>query len=195
MMRMLLKALVVGSALFAAIPCAFADDLYQGGNWASLAADRKASQVGDLITIQVLANNTATNSVSQASKRRTSVDGRITAGTSFDKSAGIGFGGGYDGEGGNTRANRMAAQLSATVTEVLPNGDLMVSGWQTLDISGEKTNIRVTGRVRRDDISADNAVLSSRLAEAKIEYDGKGFASRSAKPGIVTRIFNWMGLL
>ena len=174
---------------------AVADDLYKGGNWASLAADRKASIVGDLITIQVLANNTATNSVIQGSKKSSTIDGHLTTGTSFDKSGSLSYGGAYNGEGTSTRANRMAAQLSATVTQVLPNGDLVVSGWQALDISGEKTNIRVTGRVRPEDISSENSVISSRLAEARIEYNGRGFASRSAKPGIVTSIFSWLGLL
>jgi flagellar L-ring protein precursor FlgH len=89
----------------------------------------------------------------------------------------------------------MAAQLSASVTEVMPNGDLVIAGWQALNISGERINIRVSGRVRAEDINADNAILSSRLADAKIEYDGKGFASRSAKPGIIQRIFNLFGLL
>ena len=53
----------------------------------------------------------------------------------------------------------------------------------------------VRGRVRPDDINGQNAVLSSRIADANIEYDGKGFASRGAKPGIVTQIFSWLGLL
>lgn len=180
---------------FAVAAPALADNLYKGGNWPSLAADRRASTVGDLVTIVVLTNNSATNAVSQGSKKRTSIDGRISAGNGLDEAGGLSFGGAYDGQGSNTRANRMAAQLSATVTEVLPNGDLVVSGWQTLNISGERTNIRVSGRVRPEDIGTNNAVISSRLAEARIEYDGKGFASRSAKPGIVARIFNWLGLL
>ena len=89
----------------------------------------------------------------------------------------------------------MVAQLSATVTQIYPNGDLQITGWQRLKINGEMTNIKVSGRVRRDDINGQNAVLSSRIADANIEYDGKGFATRSAKPGIVTKIFSWLGLL
>lgn len=183
----------------AAIPAA-AEDLYRGGNWSALAADRKASQVGDLVTIQVLANNSASNTVSQGSKKRTGLDGSLSALTgsgssTFERSAGLSANGGYEGQGTNARANRMAAQLSASVTEVMPNGDLVIAGWQALNISGERINIRVSGRVRAEDINADNAILSSRLADAKIEYDGKGFASRSAKPGIIQRIFNLFGLL
>ncbi|MFT4025407.1 MAG: flagellar basal body L-ring protein FlgH [Novosphingobium sp.] len=177
-----------------------AEDLYRGGNWSALAADRKASRIGDLITIQVLQNNSASNTVTQGSKKRTAIDGSITASTgsgqpSFERSGGLSANGAYEGQGTNARANRMAAQLSATVTEVLPNGDLVVSGWQALNISGERVNIRVSGRVRSEDINSENAIVSSRLADARIEYDGKGFASRSAKPGIVHRIFNWFGIL
>lgn len=193
--------IVLSLVLFAAAAPALADDLFQGGSWASLASDRKASQVGDLITIQVMANNSASNTISQGGRKKTALSGSAsaskdnTAGNGWDRSAGLDLGGQYDGVGTNARANRMAAQLGATVTEVLPNGDLIVSGWQALNISGERTNIKVTGRVRREDITADNAVLSSRLADAKIEYDGKGFASRSAKPGIVTQVFNFLGLM
>jgi flagellar L-ring protein precursor FlgH len=82
-----------------------------------------------------------------------------------------------------------------TVEEVLPNGDLRISGEQELDIAGERSHIRLKGRVRRSDISASNAVLSSRIADARIEYNGKGFASRGAKPGIISRVFNFLGLM
>jgi flagellar L-ring protein FlgH len=190
---------LLAAMLLASLP-AQADDLYKGGNWAALASDRKASKVGDLITIQVLANNTASNTVTQGGRKSSSLDGHITGtkgngSSGYERSGSIGFGSQYDGQGTNARANRMAAQLSASVTEVLPNGDLIVSGWQQLDISGERTNIRVTGRVRPEDINTENAVISSRLADARIEYDGKGFASRSAKPGIVQRVFSWLGIL
>jgi flagellar L-ring protein precursor FlgH len=177
-----------------------AEDLYRGGNWSSLAADRKASRVGDLVTIQVFANNSASNTVTQGSKRRTALDGSINAvtgssGQTFERSGGLNASGVFEGQGTNARANRMAAELSASVTEVMPNGDLVIAGWQALNISGERINIRVSGRVRAEDINADNAIVSSRLADAKIEYDGKGFASRSAKPGIVQRVFGWLGVL
>jgi hypothetical protein len=70
--------------------------------------------------------------------------------------------------------------VTTLVDQVFPNGDLHVSGTQTLNLNGEKTDIRIQGRVRVADISADNSVLSSRLAEAKIDYTGSGFVTRSA---------------
>lgn len=172
-----------------------ADDLYKGGNWPSLASDRKAGAVGDIITVLVAENNTASNSVGKRSKKQNSISGEISAGSSFDKSAGISFGGGYEGEGSNSRVDRMVAQLSATVTQIHSNGDLQISGWQRLKINGEMTDIKVSGRVRPSDVNGQNAILSSRIAEANIEYDGKGFATRSAKPGVVTQVLSWLGLL
>ena len=200
MRRSSLPSTILATALAAASLPLSAEDLYKGGNWSSLASDRKASRVGDLVTIQVLANNSASNTITQGSKKRTGLDGSInavtgSAGQTFERSGGLGASGVYEGQGTNARANRMAAELSASVTEVMPNGDLVIAGWQALNISGERINIRVSGRVRAEDINADNAIVSSRLADAKIEYDGKGFASRSAKPGIVQRLFNWFGLL
>jgi flagellar L-ring protein FlgH len=191
-MRTCLALLLMSASLSAPVG---AEDLYKGGNWPSLAADRKADAVGDIVTVLVAENNTASNSVGKSSKKQNSVGGQITAGSSFDQSAGVNFGGSYDGEGNNSRADRMVAQLSATVTQIYPNGDLQISGWQRLKINGEMTDIKVSGRVRPDDINGQNAVLSSRIADANIEYDGKGFATRSAKPGIVTKLFSWLGLL
>ena len=50
------------------------------------------------------------------------------------------------------------------------------------------------GRIRPADITSDNSVLSSRIADAQINYDGKGFVSRSAKPGVINRVFSFLGL-
>jgi flagellar L-ring protein FlgH len=172
-----------------------AEDIYKNSNWPALASDRRAELIGDVLTILVFENSSATNAVGKKSKKRNAVDGQILAGSGFDKSGGVSFGGTYQGEGGNSRSDRIVAQLSATIQQVYPNGDLFVTGWQRLKINGELTNIKVSGRVRREDISGQNSVLSSRIADASIEYDGRGFASRSAKPGIVTKLFSWLGLM
>lgn len=174
---------------------AFANDLYHPGTFSALASDQSAAQVGDVITILVYENASATNSASTNTKKSTKLDGHITTGARLNESGSIGLGGSSDNAGSIGRSGQMIAQMSAIVEEVMPNGDLRVAGNQELKVSGEQTHIRVKGRVRRADISPANTVLSSRLADARIEYDGKGFASRGAKPGIVSRIFGWLGLL
>jgi flagellar L-ring protein precursor FlgH len=84
--------------------------------------------------------------------------------------------------------------MAAQVVEVLPNGDFIVEGRQNLMINGEQRNIAVRGQIRQADISAENAITSSRLANAQINYDGKGWVSRSSKPGIINRIFSFLGI-
>ncbi len=190
-----MRRFIMALFLIALSSTSSAESLYKGGNWPGLAGDRKAEAVGDIVTILVYENSSASNNVGKRSKKRSSLEAQISSGQSFEKTAGGSFGGAYQGEGGNSRVDRIVAQLSATVQQVYPNGDLFVTGWQRLKINGELTNIKVTGRVRRDDISGQNAVLSSRIADAAIEYDGKGFSSRSAKPGVITQVFNWLGLL
>jgi flagellar L-ring protein precursor FlgH len=171
-----------------------AADLYAHDNWPALATDRTAHKLGDILTIVVYENSTATNTANSDSKRSTSLGGEVSAGTSFDKSANLSLAGGSGNTGSTGRSGQMVAQISVAVDEVLPGGDLHVSGAQLLDINGEKTNIRIKGRVRSSDISSANVVLSSRLADAQIDYDGSGFVSSSAQPGVVTRVFNWLGI-
>jgi flagellar L-ring protein FlgH len=172
-----------------------AEDLFKGSGWASLASDRRAEVVGDIVTILIFENSTATNTVSKGSKKRTAVDGQVSFGSTFEHSGSGSLGGSYDGQGATSRSGRIVAQISATVLQVLPNGDLMIQGWQRMKVNGEFTNIGVSGRVRRDDLSGNNEVRSTRIADARIEYDGKGFASKSAKPGLLTSLFNALGLL
>lgn len=191
MMRHLALALVLTLSASAAS----ADSLYRPGNWIAMTADRKASQVGDILTLLVVENDQASNSVTKGSRKRNKLDIGVESSFKFSESASGTLDGSFDGEGTNARSDRMVARLSVTVAEVYPNGDMRVTGMQRLKINGESTLISLNGRVRSDDIGADNSLLSWRLADAVIDYDGKGFATRSAKPGLLTEIFSWLGLL
>lgn len=171
-----------------------AASLYVPGSWPALASDRQARHVGDIVTIIIYESAQAAGSASNGSRKSVALKGEVGAGH-FDKSARLGLGGSSDSSGSTDRSGRMVAQISATVDAVEPNGDLDISGEQLLHINGERTLIKVRGRARTADFGAGNSILSSRLANAQIDYDGSGFVSRSAKPGIVTRIFSWLGLL
>jgi flagellar L-ring protein precursor FlgH len=170
-----------------------AEDLYHPSSWPALSADDKAANVGDTLTVLVLESAEATNSAQNNSRKKTDTSGSFSAG-SIDESANLEFGGGYTGRGETRRSEKLVAQLTVTVQKILPNGDLVIGGQQQLLVNGETTTIDVRGRVRRADISGDNTVLSGRIAEAQINYDGHGFVSRSAKPGIINRIFSFLGL-
>lgn len=178
-----------------AVSSAQAANLYTPGKWPALASDRIAHEPGDILTILVYENSAASNTANNGSMRKSNFGGNISAGDTFSEAANLDLRSGSNDEGTTKRSGAMVAQISAVVDAVLPNGDLQVTGSQLLTVNGEQTNIRVKGRVRLADISAQNTVLSSRLADAVIDYNGEGFVSRSAEPGIVTRIFNWLGIL
>lgn len=186
---MLLCAL--GSACFA-VP-AKAANLYRGSNWAALSADRRASQVGDILNVVIFQAAEATNSAQNNSRRSTDVGGSLSAG-SINESANLQFGGGYSGRGEVRRSERLIAQMSVVIQSVLPNGDFVVAGEQLMRVNGETTRIGVRGRVRPTDITRDNTLLSSRIADAEINYNGRGFVTRSARPGLISRIFSFLGL-
>ncbi len=191
------KTLAAAALLIAFAAPAQADDLYRGSSWASMSGDRKASEPGDILTVVIFQAAEATNSAQNSSRKKTDVGGSLntTLGSgSVNENLSLEFGGGYTGRGEVRRSERLVSQISMTVREVLPNGDLVVQGEQWVRINGETSLIGVRGRVRPADINADNAVLSSRIADARISYDGRGFVTRSAKPGIINRIFSFLGL-
>jgi flagellar L-ring protein precursor FlgH len=184
--------------LLATTGSATAENLYRHDNWPALASDRRASAVGDILTVVVLENTTAANTAQTGTSRDTRLGGTISAGhtgSGINEGASLGLTGSFGGNGQTSRSGRMVAQISVRVDSVYPNGDLAISGAQALNISGERTNIRIRGRVRPADIAGDNSVLSARIADAQIDYEGNGFVSRSARPGLFQRIFSFLGLM
>jgi flagellar L-ring protein precursor FlgH len=188
--------IILAAAVLAASAsgAASAADLFKAGSWPALAADPKAAVVGDSLTVVVIESASASNSTLNGSKKGTRLSGQVAYGSNAEAAA-LALSGDSEGGGQTGRSGRMVAQIGVVVEEVLPNGDLRVSGKHTLKINGEITHIRLRGRIRPMDIAGDNSIISNRLAEAEIEYDGSGFLTRSARPGIVGQIFNLLGLL
>jgi flagellar L-ring protein FlgH len=170
-----------------------ADQLYVGGNWANIATDTTAKAIGDIVTVLIFEAATATNSVRTRSSRETSLAGEIGVG-GIDEGGALSLRGGFAGAGEVERKDRLVATMAAQVIEVLPNGDLVIAGRQDIDVNGEARTVEVRGQIRPIDISPDNTIASSRLANAQINYDGKGYVSRSGKPGIINRIFSFLGI-
>jgi flagellar L-ring protein precursor FlgH len=179
------------SAVFAAP--GFADNLYRGSNWSAMSSDRRASQAGDILTVIIFQAAESSNLAQNTSRKATDLSGSISGGHLAEQGE-LSFGGGYSGKGEIKRSEKLITQISLTVQAVLPNGDLIVAGEQWLNVNGERTHIGVRGRVRSADIQADNSIISNRIADAQIDYNGRGFVSRSAKPGIINRIFSFLGL-
>lgn len=172
---------------------ALAEDIYQGNSFASLAGDQRARDVGDVITILVYQSAEARNAAQNTSRTRRSFEGAV-AGGDINESGTLSLDGAYNGQGEVRRSESFLTQISARVEEVRENGDLVIAGRQRMRMNGETTMVNVRGIVRPADIENGNRVLSSRLAEAEISYEGRGFVTRNAQPNFVHRVLSVLGL-
>lgn len=183
-------------ALVIALPVAGvgAESLYQAGQYRPLTADNKAFRIGDVLTIQVLENSSATSSADTGTRRSNGMNASLTHGATTVGQFGLNLGGDFDGGGRTQRTNRLLATVTVSVREVLPNGDLRVAGEQQLTVNEELQKVNLEGRVRAQDISDANIVLSSRLAEARITYVGEGDVSDRSRRGWWRRLVDAIGL-
>jgi flagellar L-ring protein FlgH len=161
---------------------------------ATMFADRKARTVGDTLTVIIEEETTAENKAGTSTSKKSDVGMNAGTGPIFKaiESAGAGYSDKYDGSGRTTRSNALSARITVQVTEIKPNGNLVVSGTQSIKVNGEDQKITVNGTVRPDDISSQNTILSTALADSQIKVDGKGVIGRKQKPGVVIRVFDWL---
>lgn len=167
------------------------------GQSQSLFTDIKAHRVGDLLTVTISENVRASNQVQTKTEKSVSTDMNAGPGTgtlSFLPLLGFDGSGSntHDGKGENTRSGSVRGRMTVTVVAVRPNGDLIIEGTKSILISGDKEQITVTGVVRSQDITAANTIESHLIADAQISYTGKGATNTAARPGLITRVINWL---
>lgn len=172
--------------------------IYKSGYEVTLFEDTKARRVGDIITV-ILSENT--NAFKKASTNTTK-DVQAVLGEPMFLGRGITgagvalFGGALDGErsfkgaGDTSQSNLLRGTISVVVSEVLPNGNLMIRGEKLLTLNQGVEHIRLSGIVRPDDITPDNTVQSTKIANAMIIYGGQGAIAESNSKGWLQRIFD-----
>lgn len=159
----------------------------------SLFADRKARLVGDTLTILINESSKATRSGSANNSK--SGSNTLSAGTGifhFLAAASASGSDSFNSQGGITNSNNITGKISVQVIEVKPNGNMVVSGTQSIWQNKDEHKITITGVVRKDDVTADNTVLSSLVADAQLKFDGKGPLNAKQRQGILTQIFNFI---
>lgn len=192
--RVLVVLALCATGLLTAGWCAAqSQSLYDEKTYRPLTADNKAFRVGDVLTVQVFENSSASTSADTGSRRSNSLSADLSRQGISPIKASIGLSGNFDGGGSTQRTNRVLATLTVSVREVLPNGDLRLMGEQTLTVNQEPQRVTLEGRVRPIDISDTNMVLSTRLADAKITYVGEGdIAERNQRPWW-RKLLDWSG--
>lgn len=188
----------IASALAVAAVCglagtAQAQSLYDEATYSPLAGDRRSFKVGDLITVLVAEQSSAVSSADTDADRRASVQAQATL-PHKNSQAGVGVSSEFDGGGRTQRSGRVLAQLTVRVKSIEPGGELVVEGDQQLTINDEVQTITLQGRLRAIDVAENNTVLSSRLADARIVYNGDGVLASRQKPGLWQNLLNLLGL-
>jgi len=193
--KLVSRALFANMAIAAFLTAqASAADLYVADDFHAPVSDQTARQVGDILTVMIYENSSASNTADTSTNTNFGVQAKVSAIGARTNAADVGLGDSYSGRGKIQRTGRLLAQVSATVSEVLPSGDMRIVGDQQINVNGEKTSIHLTGRVRPIDIGPSNTVISGRLADARIDYVGDGFVTDRSRPGLIPRFFGWLGL-
>uniref|UniRef100_C6E7K1 Flagellar L-ring protein n=1 Tax=Geobacter sp. (strain M21) TaxID=443144 RepID=C6E7K1_GEOSM len=159
-----------------------------------LAEDLKARRRGDIITVVISENASASKKASTGTSRGSSISAGIpkllgleTTGirnwADLSDLLNASFGSKFDGSGSTSRQETLQATISAKVVDVIPNGNLLIEGRRNVKVNNEDQIIVLTGTVRGRDVSADNTISSALIADARIAYSGKGIISDRQKPG------------
>ena len=172
--------------------------IYNAGTGFALFEDTKARVAGDLLTVLLVEKTQAQKKASTSTSKDTSVD--IANPTLFGRPlsrGGTGIGGfgveggrSFDGKGDSSQSNQLSGSLTVTVIERLPNGNLVVAGEKDLAIGQGSERVRLHGVVRPVDVRADNTITSDRVADARIEYVGRGVLADANSQGWLSRFFN-----
>lgn len=192
MTKKFLAAIMI-AMFMAAGGAAEAKSLWVDGGTVSLYADKKARNVGDILTIVI--NETTTQTATKARTNSKSGSLSVNSGTGifdFIKAFSASGSDSFQADGSATDTNRFIGQITVTVVEVLPNDNMIVEGTQSIWQNRDEHKITLRGIVRRDDVTMNNTVPSTRVADATLKFDGKGPLNAKQRQGILTQIFNFL---
>ncbi|MHB8770868.1 MAG: flagellar basal body L-ring protein FlgH [Syntrophales bacterium] len=170
-----------------------------------LYGDRKARYVNDIVTIIISEQASGGNKATTNTSRDTTTGAEITALLGIDKSitnSNANMGGKIElggsstnalkGTGDTTRGGNLVARLTARITRVMTNGNLVIEGRRQVTVNSEDQFIFMSGIIRPEDITADNYVYSQYIADARIIYTGDGVINDKMRPGWLTRVVDWV---
>lgn len=175
--------------------------IWQAGTNVSLFEDNRAHRIGDLITVLIQENASASNNTNTAINRSDTLGAALSnffgitpafgsvAGNAFAPSMNANSNQKFGGTGATTQSNTFNTTLEVTVVRVMGNGDLVVEGSKEVRLNGGHEYIRVAGVVRPADVTSQNTILSTQIADARVEYSGDGSIYEAAKMPWLARFF------
>jgi len=193
---------IVTLAMALTVPAA-ADSLFPGSSTdinrasaasVSLFSDNKARHVGDTLTITINENASTTSQASTKTSKNENLNYGPGFGPLLHNIPTFGLTGsiGSNASGSTNRTDNLAASIAVTVTQVLPNGNLVIEGKRKVGMNAETQEITLTGVVRPQDIAFDNTIQSPLVADAQIKYGGRGPVGDKQHDGIISRVFKFL---
>jgi len=184
-------------------PTAGANSLWRPGA-RGFFKDTRATEVGDILTVAVSISDsgtlknqtqttTANSDVANPSFAMFGLEnslGKVFSGANTAGLWNMGSQGSSNGNGSIGRSEAVTVNLAATIIQKLPNGNLVIQGKQELRVNAEMREVSVEGIIRPEDISSANTIASSKIAEARITYGGRGTLSEIQQPRYGQQIFN-----
>ena len=174
----------------------------------TLFEDSRARRVGDIVVVKLVENTKAQNKAETSSNKKSSNDYQVAAMFNRGHAGFIPFmpigpqpsvglpildtdsASGINSTGKTKRENYVTTSLATRVLRVLPGGLMEIEGAREIRVNEETEYMVVRGMIRSKDVSADNSVLSTQIADASIEYYGKGVLADKQKPGWFTRLMD-----
>ena len=169
------------------------------GSERSMVADPKASRAGDILTIIVSESAVAQSSQSKSSSRDASLNDAIQqflfansrALTHNGSLPALNLGGSstYTGGGDVSNSQSISSRAAVMVTDVLPNGNMVIQGVRIVTFSGETQYVVLHGLVRAHDVTRENTVASSNIADARVEFYSEGQLTDAQKRGWFSKLY------
>jgi len=170
----------------------------------SLYQDSRARNVGDIVMVKIVESSNADKNAETKTQHDSSLTGGISSFFGYESllrgkggnsipsltSMNANLSKAFHGKAETLRNSTVTATLSARVVEVTPNGNLMIRGYQEVRVNNETQHIILSGIVRPEDIAKDNSILSSYIADARIEYNGIGSLSSKQQPGWLSNVID-----
>lgn len=162
----------------------------------SLYTDFKAKEVGDIVTIMIIESTSGAQKSDSKSAESASISGSGSITGNLMRflpqfSAETDFASDNKGATDALQKDALTGKITAVVTEIEPNGNLILAGARRLEVNGETYLLNVKGTARQKDITSENLVLSYNLANVEIAYKKDGFMNKFGKPSTLARWTTW----
>jgi flagellar L-ring protein precursor FlgH len=165
--------------------------------------DTRAVRVGDVVVVrideQANASGNATTQLTKNSKRDINIDAFLGLVPAIQRAhpdidptrlLSLAASSDFNGDGKTSRQGQLTGSIAVRVTQQMPNGDLFIEGTKVVMINNEEIHLYISGLVRRADIAQDNSVSSSRIADAQVEFTGRGDVADQVDRGWLVKLLD-----